>query len=91
LFERIGGAARTIREFAASAPGNIGVCVVRRFEAGEEDDSVLVARAAQLPPGVEILRGQHPLLGFSLADQQIAKLASFGLGVDFDEYGDEYE
>jgi hypothetical protein len=91
LFERMMPASDAIAKLAGSGKADVIVQVVRYFDPGPEDEAILAARDAGLPPDIEILRGQHPLLGFYFDREQLAWLGRLGVGVDFDEYGDEHE
>jgi len=91
LFARLSPASEAIRRLAESGKHEVCIAVVRYFDPGPEDDAVLAARTAGLAPDIEILRGQHPLLGFGLDSKQVSWLGRLGVSIDFDEYGDEYE
>ena len=91
LFERITPAFDALKKFVEHGEHSALIQIVWYFEPGAEDDTVLAAHGRSEPSDVHILRGQHPLLGFGLQVELISRLASLGLAVDFDEYGDEYE
>lgn len=91
LLARMAPAFEALRAMVLGGDAQVSVQVVRYFEPGPEDSDVIEARDAKLHAGLEILRGQHPLLGFHLEAEQLARLGSLGLSIDFDEYGDEHE
>ena len=66
-----------------------GFQVVRHFDPGPEDEAII--EPGRLVDGFERLRGQHPLLSFHLEEEWLAVAVKLGGGIDFDEYGDEYE
>lgn len=92
---------RRLKPYAAQiaaviAKGDVSavLCVVRHFEPGTEDPETLQARndrAADQVEGLQVLRGQHPLVGFAVDLPLIQFLADVGACVSFDEYADEYE
>lgn len=91
LFARATPILPAVQALLASERATGGFYIHRDFEPGPEDEAVLEVRTSHLPPGLSLLRGQHPLLGFALDPSRVAVLAQFGLGIEITETGDEFE
>ena len=91
LLERLRPSLEALHRLRSSSDVEAGLSIVRHFEPGPEAQDVLASRDANVPTELQVLRGQHPLLGFHLDERLLATLATAGLSLDFDEYADEFE
>jgi hypothetical protein len=87
LMQRVGPLEGAIREVLNLPDVRGGLQVVRQFEEGPEESSVV--DPVRTVGGLERLGGQHPLLGFALDSEVLAFAARLQLTMSFDEYGPE--
>jgi hypothetical protein len=87
LLAKLQGSAHRVRVLVESGEVSAAIEVVRSFEPGAEDSSVVAA--GRNVGSMERLGGQHPLVGFEVSAALVAYAAEAGIGFDFDEYGSE--
>jgi hypothetical protein len=88
LFTRLLPYADRLREVTSDGEVSAVLSVVRCFDPGPEEPQLLQRREIE---GLEIMRGQHPLVGFELKKSWLEFFAHVRASASFDEYCDEYE